>query len=221
MNEKPQLIYFDIRGRAEVIRLLLEDVGAEYEDVRVSQDDWAQIRSSMPFRRVPVYRERNLEIPETYAILGFLGRRHGLLGSTEPNRIRCDVAVEAFRDYGNRVATVFGALSGGGDDARRRFVAEELPERLRGLESFYGSRPAETVYWAGESTTVADYAAFHLLEGIADQFPEALSNHPELRTFQDRFSARPRIADYLSSSRRPAALFFGPSGKIYPRSPRR
>jgi len=33
VTPQPQLLYFDIRGRAEPIRLLMEEVGVAYEDV--------------------------------------------------------------------------------------------------------------------------------------------------------------------------------------------
>lgn len=217
MDQKPKIIYFDIRGRAEAIRLLLEDVGVDYEDVRVSREEWPEMRPTTPFGRVPIYREGSLEIPETYAILNHLGRQHGLLGVDRASRIRCDVTVEAFRDYGNRVATVFGALSGASDEARAAFVQEELPDRMAALESFYTEGKAGTGFWAGESATVADFVAFCSIEGIQNQSPKALSDFKGLQEFQARFSSRPRIRDYLASSRRPAALFFGPHGKIYPR----
>ncbi len=35
----PQIMYFDIRGRAEPIRLLLEEIGVEYEDRLVTLEE--------------------------------------------------------------------------------------------------------------------------------------------------------------------------------------
>ena len=49
-------------------------------------------------------------------------------------------------------------------------------------------------------------------------FPEAMADHPVLQEFCDEIAARPRIAAYLRSSRRPAAIQYGPEGKIYDRS---
>lgn len=34
------LRYFDIRGKGELLRLLLEDVGAKYDDVRFQRAEW-------------------------------------------------------------------------------------------------------------------------------------------------------------------------------------
>jgi len=216
MSVLPEILYFDIRGRAEPIRLLLEDVGAQYTDRQITQDDWSTIRETTPFHRMPVYREGDLNIPETFAIISYLGRKFDLLGENEAARIRCDVTIEAWNDYGNRVANTFGALSNS-DAARKMFLESEQPALLGNLEAFYVERDNKTAYWAGNSPTIADYAAFHLVDGLVNQFPDTMSQFGALREFHECFRVRPNIEAYLSSSRRPAALFYGPNGKIFPR----
>jgi hypothetical protein len=60
MSTIPQLTYFDIRGRAEPIRLILEDNEVTFEDNLITLAEWPELRSTTPFRRMPVYRERRL-----------------------------------------------------------------------------------------------------------------------------------------------------------------
>ncbi len=216
MRSKPQITYFDIRGRAEPIRLLLEDVGVQYEDRQITLDEWPKLRDTTAFHRMPIYREGDREIPESFAIMNYLGRKFDLLGEDEDSRVRCDVVIEAWRDYGNRVANVFGALSQS-EPARIEFIETEQPSLLKDLETFYLRKSTKTPYWAGNSPTVGDFVAFHLIEGIANQFPKLLSRFGALKEFQEHFSDRPNIRAYLISSRRPSALFYGPNGKIFPR----
>ncbi len=216
MSSTPQILYFDIRGRAEPIRLLLEDTGVQYSEKRISLEDWKSKRPATPFQRMPVYSEGDRQIPESFAIMNYLGRKYGLLGDDEIARIRCDVAIEAWRDYGNRVANIFGAQSIS-EFARKEFIKLEQPALLKNLETFYVDRAVNSHYWAGKAPTVADYIAFHLIDGIVDQFPKLLSQASVLKEFHKKFSERPNIRKYLDSSRRPAALFYGPEGKIYPR----
>lgn len=40
------LTYFDIRGKAEVIRLMFAASGVEFEDKRIAVEDWSKIKPS-------------------------------------------------------------------------------------------------------------------------------------------------------------------------------
>ena len=41
-----KLHYFNLRGRAEYIRWILEFCGVEYEDIRYTFEEWPQIKQS-------------------------------------------------------------------------------------------------------------------------------------------------------------------------------
>ena len=44
-----KVTYFAIRGRAEITRLIFAQAGVEYEDERVAQEDWAELKPSKYF----------------------------------------------------------------------------------------------------------------------------------------------------------------------------
>ena len=41
-----KLHYFNLRGRAELARLVLHQAGVEFEDYRFERADWPQLKSS-------------------------------------------------------------------------------------------------------------------------------------------------------------------------------
>ncbi len=196
--------------------MLLSFLEIEYLDRQVTLDEWSQGNIPTPFARMPVYTEGVLVIPEAHAIMNHLGRAHGLMGETEAQRVRCDVTIEAWRDYGNRVANAFGALSTS-EDERKRFVKEEQPRLLADLEAFYRTNNSVSGYWAGDTITIADFTAFHLVDGLRGQFPSLFARFAGLGEFHTQFAELPKIKRYLDSPHRPAALFYGPAGKIYPK----
>ena len=49
MAPKYKLIYFDLKGRAEPIRLLFAVANMEYEDKRVTREEWADLKKSLLF----------------------------------------------------------------------------------------------------------------------------------------------------------------------------
>ncbi|MEO8182392.1 MAG: glutathione S-transferase N-terminal domain-containing protein [Deltaproteobacteria bacterium] len=61
----PKLTYFDIRGRAEVIRLILEETGTPYLERRIREQEWAAIKPTLPFGQVPLDEEGELRIPQS------------------------------------------------------------------------------------------------------------------------------------------------------------
>ena len=41
-----KLTYFDLRARAECARQIFAQAGVKYEDIRVSREDWANMKTS-------------------------------------------------------------------------------------------------------------------------------------------------------------------------------
>ena len=94
-------------------------------------------------------------------------------------------------------------------------------EPIRLLLEYVGAQYTDLLVtsedWADTTPTLGDFAAFYLSEGVANQNPKVLQRFGALKKFHEHFARLPRIKEYLSSSRRPAALFYGPNGKVFPR----
>jgi glutathione S-transferase len=208
MTATAVLTYFDIRGRAECIRLLLEEVGVVYEDRRISEGQWQQLKPRTPFGQVPLLRIEGLELAQTMAIVRHVSRRHGLTGESEGEQIRRDVAVEAIRDADHQL----GALvwTPGFEEDRVSIIEDQLPSHLVPLERFLAANPTKSLLWAGASLTFADLIAFDYLENAEALFPGALSKTERLAEFRQSMMQRPRIKAYLESGRRPEAIMYGP-----------
>ena len=52
-----KLTYFPLGIRAEPIRAVLHFGGQEFEDNRISQDDFAALKPSLPLGSLPVWEE--------------------------------------------------------------------------------------------------------------------------------------------------------------------
>ena len=48
-----KLYYFDRYARAEAIRMMLTKAGMEFEDNRVSKEDWAEMKGNTQFGSMP------------------------------------------------------------------------------------------------------------------------------------------------------------------------
>jgi glutathione S-transferase len=64
------LKYFDIRGKAEPIRLLLEETQVAYRDVRVTAEQWARQKNDtrILFGQLPLLIDGDMNIVQSYGI---------------------------------------------------------------------------------------------------------------------------------------------------------
>ena len=213
---KPTLIYFASRGRAEVIRLLLSEVGVEWQEHHVGKGtppangrptDMAELKKLgvLPFGAAPVWEEPNgFRLAQSAAIANHLARRHGLRGADPVESARCDELLGAVDDVRGELRKIPSATAEQRPAVRAELLAKVLPRWLGDIERHCQASLAATGFAVGRSITVADLALWYLLELIRDNgFGAALDGCPALRAFADRIAARPRIAAYLASTTRP------------------
>ena len=200
----PTLTYFAIRGRAEVIRLILEERGVPYQERRIDEEEWATIKPTMPLEQVPVYQECELVIPQSHAIYRYLARKHDLYGKDERERIRCDIVAETFVDAQNTLGGFYWSPQF--DDLRAEFERRRLPDLLTRLERLFVQNEGGQGYWVGRALSYVDFCAWHLLDYVRPFSQATLEKFPTLYAFKQRIEARPRIAAYLASGRRPRTL---------------
>ena len=202
-----RLYYWRLRGRGEQIRLLLNELGQDYEDVYVSKDRGfpelkAQGAGVLPFGSVPMLEDGEFRLVEGPAIMTYLGRKHGLTPGDLESAARVDAIVLGAEDM--RMA-YFRQL---GDDeragARRaRFVEGDWPERwLRAWDGLL-TLNGDNGFLVGDSVTPADLAVFDALDAIVTWVDGAgFGAFERVGSFYRSILARPAIAAYVASDRR-------------------
>jgi glutathione S-transferase len=200
----PLLTYFDVRGRVEVIRLILEETATPYRERRIQVADWPALKPTLPFRQLPLYDEGDLHIFQSHAIYRHLARRFNLGGASELERVRVDIVEETFVD----AQTIVGGFYWNPEFHKKRdeFEATTLPDLLGRLQGLFEQNRNGSGYWVGEDLTLADFVAWHLLDYVRPFSQRTLERFEKLHAFKRRFEARPRIASYLNSDRRPKTM---------------
>ncbi len=213
----PTLLYFAGRGRAEVIRLVLAEAGVEWDEHHVGKGtppangrptDLAALEAAgvLPFGAVPFWEEPGgFRLAQSMAIANHLARRHGLRGKSAEEEARCDELLGAIDDVRLELRKLQLAAPSERAEVRAQLVEKILPRWLDRLERLLAPRLQATGFAVGASLTVADLALWYLLEMIRDNGLGApLDRCPALSAFFGRIAARPRLAAYLASPRRPA-----------------
>ncbi|XP_071474262.1 glutathione S-transferase Mu 2 [Marmota flaviventris] len=196
--------YWDIRGLAHPICLLLEYTDSSYEEKRYTMGDapdydksqWLseKFKLSLDFPNLPYLIDGPHRITQSNAILRYLARKHNLCGETEEEKIRVDILENQAMD--SRMQ--FGRLCYNPDfEKLKPEFLEGLPEKMKLYSQFLGKHP----WFAGEKITFVDFIAYDVLDQHRLFEPKCLDAFPNLKDFMSRFEGLRKISDYMKSSR--------------------
>lgn len=99
-QQKIVLRSLEWRAASEPVRMILKDLGLEFEDIRYSEEQWDEVKDGLqqlnqaPFGELPSLSVGNFTVSTTSAVLRHLARRFNLYGETEV-RVLCIYAFVA------------------------------------------------------------------------------------------------------------------------------
>ncbi len=117
-----KLIYFNVRGRAELSRLILNCANVPFEDYRIEHSDWTAIKQGipslkkcecglnnligaviiqldMPFKQIPVLEVDGVNLlAQSNTIARYLARQHQLAGQNEWEQSQADMFIDCVYD---------------------------------------------------------------------------------------------------------------------------
>lgn len=196
-----QLVYWPgIPGRAEHIRLALEEAGAEYTDTAHVDGGVNEVLAyvkgeapddgiNTPLCAPPILEHGDLVINQTPNILQYLATRHGLVpdGESDPNGLYRvgGLALTALDGLSNEVHDCHHPIATGlyyedqKEESKRKaedYVKNRLPKFLGYFERVFGSKASGEGPWLyGGKLTYADLVLFQCVDGVRFMFPKAMA----------------------------------------------
>jgi glutathione S-transferase len=152
---KPKLTYFDAPvSRGEECRLALHIAGVDFEDVRVKSEQWAALKPTTPFGSLPVFElDGHAPLAQSNAILGFIGRRHGLLPKDDFEAARHEAMMNHVEDLRHAIVpTLRMSDEAEKKKAREALAATTIPTWAGFTEKQIGDGP----FFGGAKLSVAD-----------------------------------------------------------------
>jgi glutathione S-transferase len=218
-----ELYYWpSIQGRGEFVRLALEDAGADYVDVARTPRGMTAMTRLLESRAVerppfapPFLRAGKLVIAQTANVLFYLGPRLDLVPKSESARHWAHQLQLTIADWVAETHETHHPIAGSlyyedqKKEAKRRaedFTAHRMPKYLGYFEKILESNRRSGSCLIRKSASYVDLSLFQMVEGLRYAFPHAMARLeqkvPRIVDLHDRIAARPRVAGYLSSSRR-------------------
>lgn len=202
-----KLTYFDIDGgRGEPVRIALHAAGIDFEDFRISFQEFGQIRDGLRFMCVPVLEVDGAQITQSNAMLRYAGRLANLYPNEDAlQAFYCDEILGAAEDITAAVVRTFGKEGDELREAREKLVSGRLALMLDGLEALLMRGGGS--WFADDRFTIADLKAAEisrwLSSGALDHIPaDCVQNiAPTLVEHHARVAEQPVVVDYYKSRR--------------------
>jgi len=191
-----KLTYFDARGAAEEIRMLFALAEQEYEDKRVSQEEWKTFKETTPFEQLPILEVDGTVICQSKTIARFIAKKYGFYGKTEMEQARTDMLIDCVDDALKPLSSMFYASSDEEKAAlKKKYGDEQLPKYLKLFEKMVGSED----FVNGKEIGWADIAIHNAMT-----WPKVLGIDldektipPKMMALYQRVKTHPKIAAWI------------------------
>lgn len=200
----PKLTYLDVRESGELVRLMMAETGASFNERRISISDWPSVKSNFTIAQLPIYEEGDTFLNDASDIYRHVATKLKLVGTSTVEQTRCERAHDLLMAAQELLFNFY--WDPGFEEKRTQFEQTELVDLLSGLSYFFHSNSRDSGYWVGEGLTYIDLFAFHILDSIRPFSPETLAQFKPLCEFKQQIESRPKIKAYLSSNSRPSLL---------------
>lgn len=212
----PVLGYWDIRGLATPIRLMLSQAGVEYEEKLYhcggppdfDRSNWLSEKFTLglDFPNLPYLIDGDVKITQSRVIIRHLARKHGFMGKTEKEQLRIELLDAQVHDfYMDYVRIVYNPQF----ESLKADYVKGLPAKFEALSKFIES--GKGGFAAGDYVTYADFFFFEYLETQLYFNKEALKDYPVLDAYHKRILALEGVDKYFKSDK---AIKFPFSGAI-------
>jgi len=202
-----KLTYFDIRGLAEMSRLLLTVAGVQFTDDRIKfkqkadksfdRGDWEERKPKTPYGQVPVLEVDGVKLAQSGAINRYISRKYGLMGSSDVEAALIDAQVETMIDLRQKF---FQGARGGTEEQKTEFWTKTFPESMALLEKNITGSAGHTV---GSKLSFADVVSYYQLFVLGTENAEAVAKakeaNPKTKAITEAVEKNEKIAAYLKA----------------------
>ncbi|KAJ3375072.1 hypothetical protein GGF31_005794 [Allomyces arbusculus] len=199
--------YWQIKGRGEMIRLVLEAAGVAYENKYPK--DWPVEKPSLPFGQLPALlitdpkTKQTTTLAQSAAIVRYLARKYNLVAADPLDAALADSIFESGIDVTNAmVKIVWGTPEADKPAALEKFKAEVLPPFIKAHTAFLEKNGNKGIY-VGDKLTYVELTMFSLISELNKLIPDAITakTAPALWKVREFVANDAKIKAYLASPR--------------------
>ncbi|XP_069786439.1 glutathione S-transferase P-like [Narcine bancroftii] len=177
-------------GRCAATRMFLANQGQTWKEV----DEWSSgpLKSTCVFGQFPKFKDGDLVLYQSNAILQHLGRKFGLYGKDNRDAVIIDMLCDGVEDL--RMTDVILIYTN--YDGKAKFI-EDLPSWLRCFEKVLEKNGKGFLLFP--QISFVDYSLFDVLLNLHLLDPSCLKEFPLLSGYVERMQSQPGLKSHLES----------------------
>jgi len=228
-GESLELVYFDIAGVAEKVRLAFSLGHVPFTNTKVAFDEWASIKPTTPFGQLPILKiGSDTTIAQSDAMLryaGTLAQNKGIDLYPQDKLLQIEEALGMTNDIGRDlrpcIYLAMNPTKAGGypesfkgtpenaelvKNVRTAFMTDDFVKYMSKIEAKLESNGNKFI--AGTDTpTIADCALVpqlkHFTKGVLDHVPTTcLDEYKNIKAYIDKFMNLPEVAAWYANNKK-------------------
>ena len=187
--------YFDIYGRGEIIRFILNFNKVKFEDVRYTFQEWSAVKKSgnFTFGQLPALEVDGKFYAQSYSIARYLSQVFGQY----PTDALEVYQVESTKDYVEDLLGKFAGYWREQDPVKKQafhddFLTNTLPAVLPGLNRIVKENTTGSGFLVGKNLSLADFV-------VAEWATKFVTHKDRIALAQPALDANPEFAAYLKA----------------------
>jgi prostaglandin-H2 D-isomerase / glutathione transferase len=191
--DKYSLYYFDFTGRAEGPRIIFKVAGVEFNDVRISFEEFAKQKqnNTYPFQVVPFLEKGDFKLNGTAAICQYLGKTFKLWPESLEDEAK---ALSIFLAMEDTRGAFYQAIFYVKGEEEKAIAMEKAFGGYKKFEGNFLRLLGENKFIFGDKFNIVDFLIFEYMQQFARSF-DVMSE--DAIKYYDRCAAEEQVANYL------------------------
>ncbi len=193
-----KLYYFNQMGKGELIRWIFVQAGLPYEDVRFTDQEWAEFKPKTPYGKIPVLEVDGKLLAGSGPIARYLAEEHGLAGSNAFENAELAGLNDLIEDVQMKMILMFYEKDEKRQaEMKQALLEKDLPEFLGILEKRITNNGSPEGWIYGSKVTYVDMSVVLTTGFLAMIDPGILEGYTAVSKLKAAVESLPKIAKWI------------------------
>ncbi|XP_072944941.1 uncharacterized protein [Epargyreus clarus] len=192
--------YFPEKALGESIRMLLAYGGNQFEDIRITDDDWPEFKPKTPFGFMPVLEIDGKQLTQSVAISRYLGKKYGLGGDDIDQDFEIDQNIDFLHDLRSKAAVIHYEFDEQLKDKKFEEASKNVFPQL--LEKLDGIIKKNNGHIAAGKLTWGDFVFAGMLDylKVMLRMPDLEDKYPSFKKVVEAVYSLPKVKAYADAA---------------------